>query len=400
MKFLLPWVLIATAQAQNQPPAPTTASAPDQSVVRAELLGERPAIQTGRPIWVRLVLTNLTADAVTLKPPDAVIAPQPPSNDQDPPEMGLPLAHVFSGARYSAVSVKDERGEEWDKDVSLPPRGPVLAIRLAPHASVGLRLDLLQYYSSLKHPGKYTLVWRPYGGALVSAPFTLTVLPERQAIINTDLGKMTVRFYFDEAPLTVENFIDLVDKHFYDKLTFHRIVPHALIQGGDPTGTGTGERRDRKRIKAEFSKIPFEAGTVGMARLQKDPDSASCQFFITAARQPGLDGNQTAFGYLVDPESFHTLDKLMAVTTDDKGRPLQPVYIRSIRLENVPTRDSSGAGGEPKTPTTRPTIITDAARGSTSGSGSSSPGSGSSTPGSGGGSSNPGPTTRPAPGTD
>jgi cyclophilin family peptidyl-prolyl cis-trans isomerase len=248
---------------------------------------------------------------------------------------------------------------------------------------VGLRLDLAQYYTSLKHPGKYTLAWRPYGGTVVSAPLALTVMAERQAVITTEKGTMTIRFYYDQAPLTVENFIDLVNQKFYDRLTFHKIVPQGWIIGGDPTGTGRGGRIDGKRVKAEFNAIPFEAGTVAMAVLPNDPDSASSQFFITASRQPALNGKQTAFGYLADAKSMHTLELLMATPADESGHPLQPVVIRYIRLENVPMRDSSNPTGEVKTPTTRPAIIPDTPGGSTS-------------PGGGDGSTAPTPATRPA----
>jgi cyclophilin family peptidyl-prolyl cis-trans isomerase len=366
LSFLLPWVCAAAALAQSQPPDPTTSIAPDQAAVHAELLPERSVVQAGQAVWVRLMLTNLSANPVTLKAPDTILATRASSDDQDPPQVGLPLTHVFSGFNFSAITITDERNQAWDIQVGVVPRGAVPAIRLAPQASVGLRMDLTQHYPSLRHPGKYTLTWRPYNGTLASAPLTSNVLAERQAVITTELGTMTMRFYFDEAPLTVQNFIELVEKGFYDRLTFHKIIPHALIQGGDPTGSGTGARPDGKRVKAEFSNIPFKAGTVGMARLKSDPDSASCQFFITASRQAALDGDQTAFGYLVDQDSMRTLERIAAVGTDDKGRPLQPVAIRRIKLENVPNRPSQGTGGDLRTPTTRPAIMSDGHRGSSS----------------------------------
>jgi peptidyl-prolyl cis-trans isomerase B (cyclophilin B) len=182
---------------------------------------------------------------------------------------------------------------------------------------------------------------------------TLTVLSKQRAKIVTDFGTITLDFYYDEAPNHVRNFVELARQGFYDSLTFHRIIPGGIIQGGDPKGDGRGIRPDGKTLKAEFSKIPFDLGTVGMARSPHNPDSASCQFFICLGRQHSFDGTQTAFAKVVGDESFETLKKIAATPTGPKDRPLQPVYIRTVSLENIPDRprDSSspGAAGD-KTP--------------------------------------------------
>lgn len=350
---ILPWVLVAAAFGQAEPAVPTTFPARPPMIIRAELQAERTILQMGQPVWVRFSVTNLTGEPVTLKVPNA------PAVEDVSATMGLPLAHVFSGIRSAGVQIKDARGEEWDVDFNWRPQGPVPVVRLAPYGSVGLRVELSQYYRSMRRPGKYTLIWRPYFGEVESAPLNLTIIAERQAVINTEFGTMSIRFYFAEAPRTVENFIELVDKGFYDRLTFHKIFPQALIQGGDPRGDGKGGRPDGKRVPAEFSQIPFERGTVGMARLPSDPDSASSQFFITTSRQPGFDGNQTAFGYLVGEESFQTLDKIASVPTDEFGRPRTPVTIRTIALQSVPGREPILFGPENQglPATTRPAII-------------------------------------------
>jgi cyclophilin family peptidyl-prolyl cis-trans isomerase len=201
-----------------------------------------------------------------------------------------------------------------------------------------------QYYRLLHQAGDYKLVWKPYNGAIESNPLTISIIGEQQAVIKTNYGNMTVRFYYDEAPEHVKNFIELVEKRFYNNLSFHRIIPGAIVQGGCPRGDGYGVRPDGKRLQAEFNDIPFKKGTVGMARSPKDPDSASCQFFICLSRQPSFDGEQTAFGYLVGEKSFEVLDKIANIDTtgSPKFRPLkdEAVYINTISLENVPREKS------------------------------------------------------------
>jgi len=121
--------------------------------------------------------------------------------------------------------------------------------------------------------------------------------PAPHIIIETDRGKITLELYPDVAPRTVTRFVELVKKRFYNGLTFHRVVPKFLIQGGDPAGDGTGG--SGRAIPAEFSEKKHGTGTVGMARL-RDPDSADSQFYICLEPQPFLDGKYTVFGQVVD----------------------------------------------------------------------------------------------------
>src|SRR5947208_13282388 len=116
-------------------------------------------------------------------------------------------------------------------------------------------------------------------------------------LIETERGKLTLELYPDVAPRTVARFVELVQKGFYNGLTFHRVVPKFLIQGGDPAGNGTGG--SGLPIPAEFNEKKHGAGTVGMARL-RDPDSADSQFYICLEPQPFLDGKYTVFGQVVD----------------------------------------------------------------------------------------------------
>ena len=115
-----------------------------------------------------------------------------------------------------------------------------------------------------------------------------------------DYGTIEVELDGDTAPITVANFIKLVNEKFYDGLTFHRIMSGFMIQGGDPLGNGTGGSDET--IKGEFSSngvennISHKRGVISMARTQNDPDSASSQFFIVQADSDFLDGDYAAFG--------------------------------------------------------------------------------------------------------
>lgn len=131
-------------------------------------------------------------------------------------------------------------------------------------------------------------------------------MANRKAIIETNKGSITVELYEDKAPITAGNFIDLVGRGFYDNLTFHRYEPGFVIQGGDPIGNGTGGFVDpqtgrERRIKLEVSPElkHGEAGALAMARSQ-NPDSASCQFYITLGPAAFLDMNYAVFGRVVD----------------------------------------------------------------------------------------------------
>jgi peptidyl-prolyl cis-trans isomerase B (cyclophilin B) len=109
-------------------------------------------------------------------------------------------------------------------------------------------------------------------------------------------GEITIEFFPEDAPKTVESFVKLARKGFYDGLTFHRVEPGFVIQGGDPKGDGTGG--PGYTIKAEFNKQKHLRGTVAMARTA-DPDSAGSQFYICFKPAPFLDGQYTVFGRVV-----------------------------------------------------------------------------------------------------
>ena len=117
---------------------------------------------------------------------------------------------------------------------------------------------------------------------------------KQTGVITLENGdEIRIEFYPADAPKTVENFVTLAKKGFYDNLTFHRVVPDFVVQGGCPTGDGTGG--PGYRVKAEFNKQKHDRGAVAMAR-SADPDSAGSQFYITLGAAPHLDGKYTVFG--------------------------------------------------------------------------------------------------------
>lgn len=121
----------------------------------------------------------------------------------------------------------------------------------------------------------------------------------RTVVIVTNKGTIKFGLYEKDAPITTKNFVGLVNRKFYDGLKFHRVVPGFVAQGGDPAGDGTGT--SDKSIKLEVSpKLKHDAaGVVAMARRQ-DPDSATCQFYITLAPTPQLDMGYAVFGRVTE----------------------------------------------------------------------------------------------------
>jgi cyclophilin family peptidyl-prolyl cis-trans isomerase len=276
-------------------------------------------------VWVEFSIENTSAEPVTLTVPGT--EPQIP-----PPEMGLPLAHVFSGGSPPPVVISTEGGRHWDQPVGykMPAQAPVLL--LASKSTVGTTLDLREYFPVLRGAGQYRVTWKPYAGGATSETLAITIAPRKQVEIVTDDGTLTLSLFYDDAPQSVANFLELAKTGFYTGKTFHRIEPGYMIQGGCPRGDGTGIRLDGKRVPSEFNARPHQKGSVSMALLDDDSDSASCQFFICNTRQKDWDGKYTVFGQLTGEESFITLDRLMTVPVDDFSRPRRSLHMRSVRL--------------------------------------------------------------------
>ncbi len=158
---------------------------------------------------------------------------------------------------------------------------------------------------------------------------------QEMVVIELENGKqIKLELYPDIAPETVANFEELVNKEFYNGLTFHRVISGFMIQGGCPHGNGTGN--SGKHIKGEFAANGFKndlkhtRGVISMARAA-DPNSASCQFFIMHKDAPHLDGSYAAFGRVI--EGMDVVDEIADCETDYSDKPVEPVIMKSVRIE-------------------------------------------------------------------
>jgi len=152
--------------------------------------------------------------------------------------------------------------------------------------------------------------------------------------ITMDDGKdIKIELYPDIAPITVENFVKLVKDGFYDGLTFHRIIPGFMIQGGDPEGTGMGG--PGWTIKGEFSSngvkndLKHTRGVISMARSM-NPNSAGSQFFIMHKDSPHLDGDYAAFGKVT--EGMEEVDRIASIPTDWNDAPKVSVTMTKVTV--------------------------------------------------------------------
>jgi cyclophilin family peptidyl-prolyl cis-trans isomerase len=135
-------------------------------------------------------------------------------------------------------------------------------------------------------------------------------LSKATVILNTSQGIIKFKFYPEDAPKTVHRLVELIDSGFYNGLSFHRVVPGFVIQGGDPLGNGTGG--SGQKLEAEFNKRKHIEGAVAMARAA-DPNSADSQFYISLGTHPHLDNNYTVFGQVIEG-----LDSVKKIKAGDK----------------------------------------------------------------------------------
>ena len=147
---------------------------------------------------------------------------------------------------------------------------------------------------------------------------------------------MKGELYPEVAPETVENFVKLVEEGFYNGLTFHRVIPGFMIQGGCPDGTGMGG--PGYTIKGEFlsngfnNNLKHTRGVLSMARAM-DPNSAGSQFFIMVAAAPHLDGEYAAVGTIT--EGMEAADKIVGVATGFNDKPVEPQIMKTVTIEEV-----------------------------------------------------------------
>lgn len=162
-------------------------------------------------------------------------------------------------------------------------------------------------------------------------------MAEQNPIVTINMedgGVMKLELYPEVAPISVNNFISLINKGFYNGVIFHRVIPQFMIQGGDPEGRGTGG--PGYSIKGEFAAngvandLKHTRGVLSMAR-SASYDSAGSQFFIMHADSPHLDGQYAAFGKLIEGEDV--LDAIAAVDTNPMDKPRTPVVMQTVTVD-------------------------------------------------------------------
>jgi peptidyl-prolyl cis-trans isomerase B (cyclophilin B) len=218
--------------------------------------------------------------------------------------------------------------------------------------------DVRKVFPGVDAPGTYLLYAVPKGKALPEfvgtplvigvrsdrrpqgppGPMVVKVEPLRYVAMTTTKGPMTMAFYYDVAPNTATNFLNLAAQGFYNGLTFHRIIAGFMLQGGDPRGDGMGG--PGYQIDAEFSDRPHKEGVLSMARAQ-DPNSAGSQFFVCLdySRTAQLDRQYTAFGVVT--AGLDTVKTIGAVKTNpENDKPLEAVNIEKADVRFVTPTDN------------------------------------------------------------
>ena len=150
------------------------------------------------------------------------------------------------------------------------------------------------------------------------------------ATIETSLGTIRIELYRAEAPNTVENFVKLASQGFYNGLLFHRVIPSFMIQTGDPTGTGTGG--PGYTFEDEISPTLRHDGPGVVSMANAGPNTNGSQFFITLAATPWLDGHHAIFGRVLEGQTV--VEAIAAVRRDGNDRPLTPVIMKRVKIED------------------------------------------------------------------
>lgn len=177
---------------------------------------------------------------------------------------------------------------------------------------------------------------------------------DKLVILETSQGNIVIEFFPEDAPIHVNNFMNLTDSGFYDGVLFHRVIPGFMIQGGDPNTKGEDQSTwgiggPGYSIDAEFNDIKHDRGIVSMAR-SANPNSAGSQFFIVHQNSNFLDQQYTVFGRIVTEESFETLDKIASVEIGQSDIPVNIEEVKIIKATTIPRSEVFGLLelGEPK----------------------------------------------------
>ena len=235
--------------------------------------------------------------------------------------------------------------------------GKKLDARDSAQVSGGKTVDAKKVFPQLSNLGTYVLYAVPKGKEIQDfegtplvievrgerngphEPEVTAVQPLRYAVMNTSHGPITMIFYYDVAPNTVDSFLRLAEQSYFDGLTFHRIVPGFVIQGGDPRGDGSGG--PGYNVAAEFNDRPHEAGVLSMARAN-DPNSAGSQFFICLDYNStkSLDHQYTAFGQVTDGMTAVKEIAATPIADEKTGRPQTPQIIEKVTVKPVTSKEN------------------------------------------------------------
>ena len=150
----------------------------------------------------------------------------------------------------------------------------------------------------------------------------------RKVHFKTNMGEFTAELYEDKAPKTTANFIDLVEKGFYDGVIFHRVIDDFMIQGGDPTGTGMGG--PGYEIDDEFGPGLYHDSEGILSMANAGPNTGGSQFFITLVPTPWLNGHHAIFGKIT--EGMDIVHKIGSTPTDFMDRPLKEVVMEKVEI--------------------------------------------------------------------
>jgi peptidyl-prolyl cis-trans isomerase A (cyclophilin A) len=156
-------------------------------------------------------------------------------------------------------------------------------------------------------------------------------MANRTARFRTNHGEFAAELFEDKAPVTTKNFIDLAEKQYYDGIIFHRIIDNFMIQGGDPTGTGSGG--PGHTIRDEFHSDLKHTGEGILSMANAGPDTGGSQFFITLAATPWLDGKHAVFGAVT--EGLAVVQEIGKTRTGSGDRPIEPVVIEKLTIESA-----------------------------------------------------------------
>ena len=153
---------------------------------------------------------------------------------------------------------------------------------------------------------------------------------EKKAVITTNLGVMEIGLYTEKTPKTTQNFIDLAEKGFYNGLIFHRVIDNFMIQGGDPSGNGTGG--PGYSIEDEFDPALTHSSKGIISMANAGPNTGGSQFFITLVPTQYLDGKHAVFGEIISGEDV--LEKIGKVETGANDKPVEDVIMESVEIKD------------------------------------------------------------------